>query len=420
MTTLAATDGIGGRRPGRVAAIAAIYLVLCLQQVVVFRWLGSGISLGTLAILAVGGGVSAWALLHHGLPVRLRWPLAAILVCGAVLAASVLASAQPLLAFKFAARLGLALLLLWACLNLAVSSPALIRDAALAALAVLLLAVLAASLAWLRWPPVVDGMLAFHPPETYKYWPREAAIYEHPSIFGAVAVLVFLLTAHAQWREGTGRLRLWLAGGGAVAALALSQSRNAFMPIFLVGLWWLVSGPSRRRPGGGAVTLGLLLGAAGLALLTATRLEELLSAIDHGLLTALTLGRTYLWAGAVDAWLSAPWLGLGPGVFQFLTPEFTGGRFHVGELHAHNLFLALLSETGLAGLAAFLFLLYALARPLLERLQAPDDRDWLAAWLITFLSLGLFDHYLPFYGFSIHCMLALAYLYALPPGRGEP
>ena len=399
----------------RVGVLVVVYLVFCLQQVVAFQWHDFRVSLGTAAILLVAAAVSIWAFVRHRVPRSLGWPLAGIGVLALVLGASLLASDHARLAFGFTVRLWLALALLWACLNLAVLAPGVIRDATLALLVVLWLGAAAAFGSWLHWPPVVEAMLLFHPSDTYKYWPREAAFYEHPALFGASSVLVALLSAHAWSRGDAGRLRLWLSVAGMAAALALSGSRNPFLPLLAGGLWLALRGHRRQGVGRYILLAMLALVVMGVLTLMVLRQEELLSAREHGLATALTLGRTYLWAGAVDAWLTRPWLGLGPSVFQFFTPDFTGGRFHVGELHAHNLILALLSETGVVGLSAFTFLLYSLARPLRERLRAGIDRTWMVAGLVAFLAFGVFDYYLPFYPFSIHCMLVVAFLYTLPP-----
>lgn len=123
------------------------------------------------------------------------------------------------------------------------------------------------------------------------------------------------------------------------------------------------------------------------------------SAVHESPLTAFSLGRTYLWSGAIEAWRSHPWFGLGAGVFQFLVPDYTGGRFDRGELHAHNGLLAVLSETGLCGLLACVCMLWALWAPLLRN---PAERGWALIWLLFLLGLNVFDFYPLFYPFS--CM----------------
>jgi len=107
--------------------------------------------------------------------------------------------------------------------------------------------------------------------------------------------------------------------------------------------------------------------------------------------------------------------GLGPGVYQFLVPDFTGCRFHRGELHAHNVLLGVMSEMRLVGLVAWLLLAYALWRPWLRRGEVPG-RAWAMTWLLSLLSLGLFDFYIPFYCFALHAALAISMLYTLSPG----
>lgn len=410
----------GGQAPAApaqtlwVAVCLGIYLCMCLQQVVLTdRYFGSGLSLGSMAIRALALGLSAWALWHHGVPPRLRRPLWAILACMAALAASVLASDHAALALRFAVRYGTMLLLLWALLNLAVACPRWPRAATLAALAALWFNLALGVAVLLQWPPALRLSLWFHPEDTFKYLPRISGMHEHPALLAACAVVVALLVLQL-WRRGElGRGVLVLALLGAVAALALTQVRNVLLPVAVLLAWWAWPGRSaarlhRHAAWGVWLGLGVLVG-----FVLWRRYADMTSASHEGLLASISLGRTYLWAGAWEAWRSHPWFGLGPGVFQFLVPDYTGGRFDRGELHAHNAVLAVLSETGLCGLLGCLGLLHALWAPLLRRGgEWGGERGWALLWLGLLLGLGVFDFYLPFYAFSLHAMLAVAVLYA--------
>ncbi len=410
------SGGPSGKAAGRssqallVAACLSVYLVFCLQQVVVGGGAGGGLSLGSAALLACVLAVSTWALWHHGVPRCLRGALLAILVCMAVLTTSVLASGHAALAFRFAVRYATALLALWAMLNLAVAFPRWPRAATIAALIALWLNLGLGAAVLLQSPAALHFSLAFHAQETFKYLPRISGMYEHPALLAASSVVVALLVLQMQRRGELGRVALALALLGAATALALTQVRNALLPAGLLLAWCALpfSGlPRAHRRLAGAALLGVAV-LAGLVFWR--RYGDMTSASQENLLTAVLLGRTYLWAGAVDAWLSHPWLGLGPGVFQFLVPDYTGGRFLRGELHAHNLALAALSETGMCGLLAGLGLLYALWAPLLR--AGGSAGRWALAWLCLLLGLGVFDFYLPFYPFSLHAALAVATLYA--------
>lgn len=400
---------IDGRAILEAAACTALFLLFALQQVVIGHGLGEGLSLGSAALRLFAVAASAALLWRQGVPRACRPPLAAILACLCVLAISTLLSEHRLIAAKFAVRYATQLAMLWCILNLVVAYPRLHAALVRAAVATLWIGILIGLGS--RWSlgPAREIALAFHSADVLRYLPRISGLYEHPAIFGAVAVLVAVLTAQFHERGVVGRLALAAAYAGLVAALILTEARNPLVPLLLLAAGFaLVRGGRTRR----IALMLLVLLACFVAVVVWRRYDELTSASRESLLTMFSLGRTYIWAGALDAWLGRPWFGLGPGVFQFLTPDFTGGRFLRGELHAHNLPLGILSETGLAGLMAFAGLVAAFAVPALKSGDAVMRR-WAAIWLVTLSGLSLFDFYLPFYGFSLHLALAAGLLVAL-------
>lgn len=393
----------------------AAYLLFGLQQIVISAWLGSGVSLGSTAIRVFIATVSVWLFRRQGIQPVLRQPFLAISACLIALAASVLMSEHPFIAVKFAVKYGTALLLIWTFLNLALAYPTFPTAAARAALLVLWGNILLGLGVRLDIPGLKAFSLAFHPEASFKYLPRVSGIYEHPAILGATSVMAAVLAIQLYMQNQLGKRSLpWIVLGTCLT-LILTESRNALVPLFGFGcsFAWLFrnelrgSGSAPWRMAGSMALLTALV-----AFMLVQRHAELTSARKESLLTAFTLGRTYIWGGAFDAWCSHPWFGLGAGVFQFLTPDFTGGRFDRGELHAHNVLLAILSETGLTGLSAYAFLVYSLWRPLLKRGMDALRRNWILIWLAVLPCFGLFDFYLPFYGFSIHLALVLAFQYA--------
>lgn len=406
----------GNRMPNAMATLLClvVYLLFSLQQVVIADWLGSGVSLGATAIRVFVGTTSVWLWRRQGIPSVLRLPFLAVLACMAALAASVLTSEYPVIAVKFAIKYGTSLLLLWTFLNLALAFPAFPLAASRAALLALWGNLLLGIGVRFDSPALKSFSLAFHPEASFKYLPRVSGIYEHPAIFCATSVMLALLALQLYTHDRLTKPALLWTVTGACLTLLLTESRNALVPLlaFAGGMAWL-----RRHEfladGAWRIVGGIALLAALLAFMLWKRHAELTSAIHESPLTAFSLGRTYIWAGAFEAWRSHPWNGLGAGVFQFLTPDYTGGRFDRGELHAHNLLLAILSETGLAGLSAYTLLIYSLWMPLFKRGIGTAGRDWVLIWLIVLPSFGLFDFYLPFYGFSIHLALVIANQYAL-------
>ncbi|WAH57634.1 O-antigen ligase family protein [Pseudomonas silvicola] len=396
------------------------YLAFSLQQVVIGHGLAVGLSLGSMLLRAFALCTSAWMLWHHGVPKVLRGPAWAIALCLVVLVVSTLTSPRLGIALRFAPRYGLELLLLWSMLNLCVAFPAFARAAALASVVILWLGLLLGLAVHLDAPGARPAALLFYPQETLdRYLPRSSGLYEHPALFAATAVMSLAMALHLRNLHGCSRGTLLLALVGCLLALLASGARNPLLGLGVLALAvsWRVRGrPYARRF---AIVAGLVL-ALLVAWITFDRLAELTSATHESSLTAFTLGRTYIWAAAWQAWLSHPLFGLGSGVFQFLLPDFAGGRFPRGELHAHNLLLALLSELGLAGAFGFIALGLALWRPWLA--PATPGRGWALVTLLVLLAFGLFDYYVPFYCFALHATLMVGLLYARlgQPQAGTP
>lgn len=389
----------------------ALCLAISLQQVVIGHALGVDLSLGSMALRALALGASAYAFWRQGVPRSLRGVAAALGACLLVLALSAGLSEHRDIAVRSALRYALELLLLWAMLNLCVLWRGFAVLLAEVFLVLLWLGLALAVAVMLQVPLARELSLAFHPPETFKYLPRVSGFYEHPALLAANAV-VLLGVALQLRREGLwGRWRCAAALLACVLALLLSGARNPLFGVAWLGALWLWE----RRRQAHVVPLAALVLAGGAALfgvMLAGRLAEISSARQEGFFTAFSLGRTYLWHGAFDAWCSRPWLGLGPGVFQYLVPDFTGGRFDRGELHAHNLLLGVLSETGALGLLALLALAAALWRPWLSR-QPSAGRRWAGCACGLLLALGLCDFYLPFYGFALYANLLPCLAYSL-------
>ncbi|GAB4543966.1 MAG: O-antigen ligase family protein [Anaerolineae bacterium] len=66
------------------------------------------------------------------------------------------------------------------------------------------------------------------------------------------------------------------------------------------------------------------------------------------------------WQAALDMWRDHPWLGVGFGNYPVVYPAYAIGRWRDALGHAHNYYLNVAAETGLAGLMAYtLFWLFA-------------------------------------------------------------
>jgi len=174
-------------------------------------------------------------------------------------------------------------------------------------------------------------------------------------------------------------LPLWgaVCGALALAGLFLSWSRGAWLGAAAAGvamagaaLAAALSGGARRR-GLAVLWLGLVLGltglwAGGLERLPPSVVDRLASSAEGGgwLIDVrdaevtdasfAKIERLAHWQAALDMWAERPWLGQGPGHFAVAYERFRVPRWKDPLGHAHNLYLNLLAEAGLLGLAGYL------------------------------------------------------------------
>jgi len=185
------------------------------------------------------------------------------------------------------------------------------------------------------------------------------AQFGHPNVLGAYVALVAPLAAVLVWERTRGHARtaaLVLTALVAFGILGLSGSRGAFLALMLeaaVMVWFLVGlGPWRRYRSWGAALAGLL--GVPLLLLVLLAGRPLASLYDPAYVT--NVFRLSVWREAVPMFLGHPMLGVGymnPG----LALRETAG---IWAFHTHNLYLEILSGTGLLGFAVFVGLAVAI------------------------------------------------------------
>jgi O-antigen ligase len=101
------------------------------------------------------------------------------------------------------------------------------------------------------------------------------------------------------------------------------------------------------------------------------------------------------WVAAQRMWAQAPWLGVGPGNYATVYPQVRLPQWEEPLGHAHNIYLNVAAETGLAGLAAYAALMVTafvwIWRQMRNALRTagPWSR-WRAALLVGIL--GVFVH----------------------------
>jgi len=201
-------------------------------------------------------------------------------------------------------------------------------------------------------------------------------------LVGALAVGAAAATFVERWGEaGPEAAALWQRLKGAllgsawavvpalliVAGLGASWSRGGWMGFGAAGLVMLVLLPRRSRWG------LLLLGAAavvmvGLAVtgrLPASIVERLtgflsyvrfedVRGVDATDATYAVLERMAHWQAALEMWRARFWLGVGLGGYEPAYPAYRLIAWPLALGHAHNVYLNLLAEVGLLGLAAYL------------------------------------------------------------------
>ena len=116
-----------------------------------------------------------------------------------------------------------------------------------------------------------------------------------------------------------------------------------------------------------------------------------------------TPGRFTLWQAALTMFVDYPLLGVGPDNFRWQYGTYAGVEEWNTGIHANNLYIELLADTGILGFIAFIWLSWQIIRLGLDKAKSQrDEASWLFALglfagLMTWYVHGLFDY---FYEFS--------------------
>jgi O-antigen ligase len=201
-----------------------------------------------------------------------------------------------------------------------------------------------------------------------------------------VAALPLALALAAKKDNG----RWWLFSPAVLLGaihLLLTQSRAGWLGAALGGGILLLAPSSPLRSDVARARLrrlalsGLLL-AVGTGLLIPdlgpASLARLRSIVDPDQATARV--RLLIWRGALDLAARHPILGVGLGNFEFAYPEVRSvEEWHLSRRDvvddAHNEYLHAMAETGLLGLAVFLWFLFRAARSARDLLRSPETRE---------------------------------------------
>lgn len=227
------------------------------------------------------------------------------------------------------------------------------------------------------------------------------------AIFYTVAALLIASGLIASWSRGG-----WFGATAGVVVVLVFRSRVALMA--------------------GGVTLLCLLVATLLGALTPAWVPAAVSNRLAGVPTYLGLTdvlsqpvtdenfavieRVAHWVAAIRMWERSPWLGIGPGNYAVVYPEVRLPRWEEALGHAHNVYLNVLGESGLVGLAFFLALWVAVFVWVARRFVRwrRQGADWQAALavgvlgVLVHLSIHNFFDNLFVQGMQLHVALWLA------------
>lgn len=219
-----------------------------------------------------------------------------------------------------------------------------------------------------------EGPTHFLIPGTRFY--RAYGTFEQPNPYAGTMGMILALTvgiAGAQLlsrpagREWKGVLALIGAGGPMAAALIASWSRGAWIGFAAALAAMVLAFPRRARRGfllaGALLLLFLTLYAAGwLPAPVVARLTDF--AVDLRIQDVRGVGindanyavieRLAHWQSALEMWRYHFWTGVGLGGYEPAYPAFALANWPLALGHAHNIYLNLLAETGLAGLTLYL------------------------------------------------------------------
>jgi putative inorganic carbon (HCO3(-)) transporter len=119
------------------------------------------------------------------------------------------------------------------------------------------------------------------------------------------------------------------------------------------------------------------------------------------------------WLAAERMWETAPWLGVGPGSYATVYPSVRLPLWEDALGHAHNIYLNVLAETGLFGLAAYLLMWGGIVVWLWRQNRRQQSGSWEQALMVGVLGVvahltvhQLFDN-LYVQGIQLHAALWL-------------
>ena len=207
----------------------------------------------------------------------------------------------------------------------------------------------------------------------------------------SIGIVVPLAAAFFMHRGQALLLRLLSAAAGVLAliAIVLSHSRGGFLGLLVgMGVWTL----RERKPSRFALVIVLGMG---MLLLAPQSFWSRTETVTHFEEDASAMGRVHAWTVTARANQDRPLLGVGAGAFRRAWSNYTpeAGRTYA----AHNVFLQVLAELGVLGMALFLVFVGGTTGGV-YRAGADPQHGWLAraifASIAGYLVCSLFAGFL--------------------------
>jgi O-antigen ligase len=295
-----------------------------------------------------------------------RVPVRALMLLGATLAVAGVAGTHPVVS----ARELLNLALLVALLLLAADAFRGRPDTARAAMRTLVVAATACgALAVLEMLGVLPGRF----PRYETAFNRAALGFGQPNGLGLFFALVVPFAVY-EWNEATSRWARARAATALVfiaAGLLATFSRGAWLSVLGGTAVLALTGDARFAA---RVLLCALLAAVAADVVTGGALRDTAArTIDDWVIEQ----RAALMLAGILMFLARPWLGVGPGGFEQNLDRYGAQLPQLWDYlpTPHNAYVQMAAESGIVGLAAFLFLLFVILRLLVRRVRESRSED---------------------------------------------